>query len=69
MNFYETYISKALPDTGNGSNLLDSLELRIVEDPVKEASIISSEVTLKYMFVIGFRITVVHSDQQKVESS
>ena len=164
MNFYDTYISKALPDAGNGSNLQDSLELQNIEDPVKEACIISgiseeeerqkqiskftsmmrenvtktkqnktktkkptldkensknpklikksqvtkkaamkrgkfvekpivfqmnketgkrnlhlkkigicpypnSEVTLKSIFVIGFRITVVHSDQQKVESS
>ena len=41
MNFYDTYINKALLDAGNGSNLQDSLELQIIEDPVKEACIIS----------------------------
>ena len=41
MNFYDTYISKAVPDAGNGSNLQDSLELQNIEDPVKEACIIS----------------------------
>ena len=41
MNFYDTYISKALPDAGNGSNLQDSLALQNIEDPVKEACIIS----------------------------
>ena len=41
MNFYDNYITKALPDVGNGSDLQDSLELQIIEDPVKEAFIIS----------------------------
>ena len=41
MNFYDTYISKALLDAGNGSNLQGSLEIQIIEDPVKEACIIS----------------------------
>ena len=41
MNFYDTYISKAPLDAGNGSNLQGSLEIQIIEDPVKEACIIS----------------------------
>ena len=41
MNFYDNYITKVLPDVGNGSDLQDSLELQIIKDPVKEACIIS----------------------------
>ena len=41
MNFYDNYIGKALPNADSGYDLQDSLELQIIEDPVKEACIIS----------------------------